>query len=54
MTNQEWTKLIAQEFHVSNSVAKSMLSAMMTTKRIKTFNILEANSDRRKKETSDQ
>lgn len=35
MTNREWTELIAKEFNVSNSLAKSMLSAMMKVRKIK-------------------
>lgn len=34
MTNREWMELIAKEFKVSNTVAKKMLSAMYTARRI--------------------
>lgn len=33
MTNQEWKELIAQEFGVSNTVAKGMLHAMYQAKK---------------------
>lgn len=35
LTNQEWIKIIAEGFHVSNSVAKEMLHAMYEVKKYK-------------------
>ena len=35
LTNQEWVKLIAENFEVSNSVAKDMLHAMIYCKKMK-------------------
>ena len=45
MTNREWYPLISKEFNVSHSVAKGMLSTMLTAKRV-----LTVNRDERKKE----
>lgn len=43
MTNRQWMELIAKEFGVSNSKAKSMLSAMY-----RAYDILKVNKDVRK------
>lgn len=35
LTNKEWVKIIAENFNVSNSVAKDMLHAMYSVYKIK-------------------
>lgn len=49
MTNRQWMELIAKEFGVSNSKAKSMLSAMY-----RAYDILKVNKDVRKKIKEDK
>lgn len=36
MTNQEWVTLIAEEFKVSRSIAKTMLHQILSVKAVKT------------------
>lgn len=46
MTNREWIEIISKEFNVSHTVAKGMLSAMYTARKILSVN----RAERKKKE----